>query len=136
MSIVFVVALHGFGPSPPPCTALAAFGSREMEGRCAVEGDLRIEGHRRDGPSYELSRLPERLTVNGDLHVTLPVTALPRGLVVHGNVMLFKTGIQELPADLEVDGEVDAQLSFGESLIDCDDVPKTARIGRGVRCEE
>jgi|694.fasta_scaffold85085_3 hypothetical protein len=50
-----------------------------------------------------LERLPDNLTVEGDLIIDVnPIDSLPAGLTVNGNLSLRNTSIAELPPDLNV----------------------------------
>ena len=106
----------------PPCSVLAAQGAREIAGRCVVEQFVTTR-------HYAYSRLPDNLTVNGLELWGTGVTELPRGLRVNGDLVLFKCDVDELPADLVVNGGIHENLNFFTSGIDCEHVPKTVRDG-------
>jgi len=126
--IASVSACLGRG-KPPACEALAAQGAHVASGRCVVDGDVTTR-------DYKESRLPENLTVGGDLQIYgCGVNSLPKGLRVGKSIDLYKSCVTRLPPDLVVGGNVDSQLAFGDDLLSCKDIPKTARIGGWVRCE-
>jgi hypothetical protein len=128
-SIVLAVAIYWTMPTPPPtCQSLQRFGAVEINGRCVVDRSIKIEGN--------VNKLPDRLTVKGDLNIYGSyVTELPVALIVEGNLDLYKTSIGKIPPDLQVGRSLTTYLGFGSPEIRCQDIPKTAVIKmQGGRC--
>jgi hypothetical protein len=116
---------------PVPCDVLASQGAHLEGGRCIIEGDAIVKS------PYPYSGLPPRLTVRGGLTVHgCSLDELGQGLVVQGDLFLYKSCIRALPADLVVDGKVDSYLGFGDSMLRCRDLPKSIKVRDGVRCED
>lgn len=131
LGVVFassILAACEWVSSPAPaCAALAEWGAR-MEGDRCVVASLNTA-------TYSGKRLPDRLTVRGDLQIYgQRLAALPRGLIVEGTLDLYKA-TYELPADLIVHGDLERTLSFGDESLRCVDIPKTVRIDGSIRCE-
>jgi hypothetical protein len=121
-----LVACHWFS-SPPACSELAALGAREENGRCLIG--------RLDTGKYAGTRLPDNLTVQGELQIYgQRLDTLPKGLIVEGELHFYKA-TYAIPDDIIVRGDVDSSLGFGDSLLHCSDIPKTARLLGAVRCE-
>jgi hypothetical protein len=115
---------HGAGP---PCTALAGLGAREENGRCVIDG--------LNTANYRGQRLPDNLTVRGDLQIYgQRLDILPKGLIVVGELFFYKA-TYAIPEDLVVRGNVDSYLGLGDELLKCAEIPKTAKLMGSVRCE-
>lgn len=69
---------------------------RNEEGRCIHDGKLRLN-------ALALTRLPDNLTVNGDLDVEYNnIEELPKGLIVNGTLLCQRNNLTKLPDDLKV----------------------------------
>jgi hypothetical protein len=110
---------------PPPCSSLQKFGAIEQEGRCIIPRNINLEG--------KINRLPDRLTIKGNLTISgTYITQLPQAMVVEGSLYLYKTSIAKLPADLQVQGNFDQYSGFGSPGVKCSAIPKTVSI-KGFR---
>jgi hypothetical protein len=111
----------------PPCTALAGLGAREENGRCVI--------NELNTANYRGQRLPDNLTVRGDVQIYgQRLDMLPKGLLVEGELFFYKA-TYAIPEDLVVRGNVDSSLGFGDELLKCAEIPKTAKLMGSVRCE-
>ncbi|BAZ02711.1 hypothetical protein NIES37_67240 [Tolypothrix tenuis PCC 7101] len=123
-----VVGIYLLQPAPPaPCGSLKKFGALEQEGRCIINRNVTLEGN--------LKRLPNQLTVKGDLTISgTYIEELPIAMVVDGNLFLYKTSIAKLPPDLQVQGSFDQYSGFGSPGVKCSAIPKTAFIKGNRNC--
>lgn len=111
----------------PPCSALAALGARVEGGRCVTDG--------LNTAQYQGKLLPDDLTVRGDLQIYgQRLDKLPNGLIVEGDLFFYKA-TYAIPDSLVVRGNVDSYLGFGDDLLKCADIPKSAKLMGQVRCE-
>ncbi|PHJ60936.1 hypothetical protein VF14_15845 [Nostoc linckia z18] len=115
-------------PAPPaPCGSLKKFGAIEQGERCIINRNVTLEGN--------LKRLPNQLTVKGDLTISgTYIEELPNAMVVEGNLFLYKTSIAKLPPDLQVQGSFDQYSGFGSPGVKCSAIPKTAVIKGNRNC--
>jgi hypothetical protein len=115
-------------PAPPaPCESLQKFGAIEQAGRCVINRSITLEGN--------LRRLPDRLTIKGNLTISgTYIEELPRTMVVEGALFLYKTSIAKLPPDLQVQGSFDQYSGFGSPGVKCNAIPKTTFIKGHRNC--
>jgi hypothetical protein len=115
-------------PEPPAtCQSLERFGAIAEQGRCIIRRSVTVEGN--------LHRLPDRLTIQGDLTISgTHITKLPNEMRVEGGLFLYKTSIAELPADLQVGRSFDQYSGFGSPGVKCNAIPKTTVIKGSRNC--
>ncbi|MBD1856733.1 hypothetical protein Q2T42_26445 [Leptolyngbya boryana CZ1] len=115
-------------PAPPePCESLRKFGAIEQAGRCIINRSVTLEGN--------LKRLPDRLTIKGNLTISgTYIEDLPSAMIVEGTLFLYKTSIAKLPPDLQVQGSFDQYSGFGSPGVKCSAIPKTAFIKGHRNC--
>lgn len=113
--------------SPVSCESLQQFGAIENAGECIINKSVELKG--------QIDRLPDRLTVKGDLTITgTNIEALPASLIVEGNLFLYKTSISKLPADVQIRQSFDQYIGWGSPGVRCAAIPKTAIIKGRRRC--
>jgi hypothetical protein len=127
-----MVALVGEGLAPAAFPVLAGVPTRAValyrDLASALRAFIQIGSLPPAAPAAANAALNAYLTgrrVEGDLNLTdlqWPL-ALPEGLTVTGSVQLIRSGMRSLPADLRVDGDLDATLTKVETL------PRGLRVG-------
>ena len=129
---LLAAGLYWARPLPPvPCSHIQHWKAVESARRCVVGENLRLDNY--DPLAKDLRQLLDRLTVKGNLVIYgTRIETLPASLVVEGNLVLHKTHIGRLPADLVVNGDLDVYMGFGSPELRCTDVSASVVI-KGMR---